>query len=333
MVREIARQCGTVELVAVWHVGDEEPHVLGSIRSASVSCTGIAPWSALPRGDRFTFATLAEQSFRFRWNGAGFTMMLPLSTGALEITGTIATADKVRKQACQNALERLHPFIAALFEQWLLTRNAIGRMVHFSQAVESSGIATILLSDHAEIIHANRAAKAILDEQDGLRRCEDRLVCTHYADTQRLQAAMDHFRFSDTAATRSFNPVLAIARAKRRALMMALTAARPGAISGADELGAVAYVFDPDQDMTGILQPACRLHGLSNSETRLTCALVDGQSLKAAAQSMALQEQTARSYLKQIFGKTGTARQAELVQLMLKSAIRIAAGNRFEVLM
>ncbi len=39
------------------------------------------------------------------------------------------------------------------------------------------------------------------------------------------------------------------------------------------------------------------------------------------------------TYLKQVFAKTGTARQAELVKLMLKSAVRTAGGKGFEVIM
>ena len=79
--------------------------------------------------------------------------------------------------------------------------------------------------------------------------------------------------------------------------------------------------------MTAIVEPVCRLHGLSQSETRLTCALIGGESLGCAAKIIGVREQTARSYLKQIFVKTDTNRQAELVQLMLKSAVRLSSSG------
>jgi DNA-binding CsgD family transcriptional regulator len=43
---------------------------------------------------------------------------------------------------------------------------------------------------------------------------------------------------------------------------------------------------------------------------------------------MHVTEQTARSYLKQIFVKTETNRQAELVRLMLTSSVRTAPHSR-----
>lgn len=334
MVREIARQCGAAELTAVWQGNDHTPQVLGSVRSAAASGVGLALFCEPAFEEPFAEGPFADQPFRLRWSGTGFTMAMPLSEGTLKLSGVLAAADRAGKDACANALEALHCFIAVFFEQWLVTRNVIGRMISFSQAIEGSGVATILLGDNAALIHANPAARAILDEEDGLRRCDDRLACSHYSDTLRLQAAMDHLRFCNAAGgTKGFNPVLAVSRAKRRALTIALTAGRQGITRDHDELCAIAYVFDPDQDLTDVLQPACRLLGLSNSETRLACALADGSSLKAAAKGMGLQEQTARSYLKQIFAKTGITRQAELVQLMLKSAVRTASGARFEVVM
>jgi DNA-binding CsgD family transcriptional regulator len=51
--------------------------------------------------------------------------------------------------------------------------------------------------------------------------------------------------------------------------------------------------------------------------------LAIGKSLQEAAEAMRIKDQTARSYLKQIFLKTDTKRQAELVRLMLTSHLRI----------
>ena len=47
-----------------------------------------------------------------------------------------------------------------------------------------------------------------------------------------------------------------------------------------------------------------------------------------AAKRLGVQDQTARSYLKQIFAKTETNRQTDLLQLLLKSAIGVGANSR-----
>ena len=56
--------------------------------------------------------------------------------------------------------------------------------------------------------------------------------------------------------------------------------------------------------------------------------LANGNSLVDSAKAMHVTEQTARSYLKQIFVKTETNRQAELVRLMLTSSVRTAPRSR-----
>jgi DNA-binding CsgD family transcriptional regulator len=55
-----------------------------------------------------------------------------------------------------------------------------------------------------------------------------------------------------------------------------------------------------------------RFH-LTHAEARLVVHLVQGTSLKSSAEALGLKYETARSYLKSAFQKTGAHRQAELV--------------------
>jgi DNA-binding CsgD family transcriptional regulator len=55
-----------------------------------------------------------------------------------------------------------------------------------------------------------------------------------------------------------------------------------------------------------------RLH-LTRAEARLVLHLFQGASLKSSAEALGVKYETARSYLKSVFLKTGTHRQAELV--------------------
>jgi DNA-binding CsgD family transcriptional regulator len=68
------------------------------------------------------------------------------------------------------------------------------------------------------------------------------------------------------------------------------------------------------------------LFDLSAAETKLAAALASGQTLKAAAASRFISMPTARSQLAQIFHKTGTHQQSELVAL-LKSAYPAVGGD------
>jgi DNA-binding CsgD family transcriptional regulator len=58
---------------------------------------------------------------------------------------------------------------------------------------------------------------------------------------------------------------------------------------------------------------------LTPAEMRLVRKLIDGKSLRSAAEALGITYETARSRLKSIFQKTRTHRQAELVALLLRN--------------
>ncbi len=67
--------------------------------------------------------------------------------------------------------------------------------------------------------------------------------------------------------------------------------------------------------------------GLTSAEQRLACQLVVGDCLEDAAEHLNIRVSTARSYLRSIFGKTGTSRQTELVAMVLSLALPISSAD------
>lgn len=61
--------------------------------------------------------------------------------------------------------------------------------------------------------------------------------------------------------------------------------------------------------------------GLTKAEARLALRLAQGSSLASAAQTFDVKLTTIRSQLQQVFAKTGTSRQAELVALLLSRGL------------
>ena len=61
------------------------------------------------------------------------------------------------------------------------------------------------------------------------------------------------------------------------------------------------------------------LFDLSPAEVRLASALVEGRTLKAAAEAAGITYGTARSYLESIFAKTGVKQQSQLVALLVSA--------------
>jgi DNA-binding CsgD family transcriptional regulator len=60
-----------------------------------------------------------------------------------------------------------------------------------------------------------------------------------------------------------------------------------------------------------------RHFGLTPAEARLALHLVAGETLRSAEVKLSISYETARTHLKNIFNKTGTSRQAELLVVIL----------------
>ena len=69
--------------------------------------------------------------------------------------------------------------------------------------------------------------------------------------------------------------------------------------------------------MNEFIDPLRYHFGLSAAEARLALHLVAGETLRCAAVKLSITYETARTSLKNIFRKTGTCRQTELVVAIL----------------
>ena len=75
----------------------------------------------------------------------------------------------------------------------------------------------------------------------------------------------------------------------------------------------------------------CRF-GLTPAEARLALQLVAGEALRSAAVKLGISYETARTELKNIFNKTGTCRQAELVVVLVAALPRVReAGSNEQI--
>src|SRR5262245_36522531 len=69
--------------------------------------------------------------------------------------------------------------------------------------------------------------------------------------------------------------------------------------------------------MNEVIELLRRHFGLTTAEARLALHLVQGETLRSAEVKLSISYETARTHLKNIFDKTGTCRQAELVVVIV----------------
>lgn len=79
---------------------------------------------------------------------------------------------------------------------------------------------------------------------------------------------------------------------------------------------ALLLITDCDNRSTSDVARLRMTFGLSDSEARLAVLLSSGKTLAQAADALEVTYETARTQLKSVFAKSGTRRQAELVDLL-----------------
>lgn len=258
------------------------------------------------------------------WSALDHTPDTVMTAGIVEASGGRLTAIVALNRPSSAALARVRrvlgqiaPILRGYLTKLQELSSATDRADGLAAAIDGMDVGIALLDEGGQPCFVNAALQRLLARRDGLCLNGRRLAATQLAESIRLQSAISHvLNGSDGPA-----PVVSIRQAgAARPLLVAISRAPVPSSQHA----ATVQVFDPELELRPLLEPVCRLYRLTPVETRLTCLLADGSSLADAARDMRVREQTARSYLKQIFQKTDTKRQAELVWLMLKSGVRTA---------
>jgi DNA-binding CsgD family transcriptional regulator len=208
---------------------------------------------------------------------------------------------------------RIHNRIAGL-ESGLNT--AIGVLDRFPTGI-------VAVNSDAKVILTNRAADAILKRGDGLTS-RDGLRAASRQETAKLRdaiAAVCKQRDSGILKTETVIQVYRPSGSKPFEVLVAPLPSHSPLKSG----GATAAVFitDPEEGAALDSRALRELFGLTPAEIRLCIALVEGKSVEEYAHEAAISSNTARTYVKRIYSKTGARRQSELVRLLLKSSAGI----------
>lgn len=179
--------------------------------------------------------------------------------------------------------------------------------------------AVILFNGQDRAIFANRAALRLLAQADGLTLENGRFVAMTVEDTRRLHEAIAAVRRDGQGeVSRHLNLDRPSARRPYAVRVCRLEAG----LAVDDDFGALAAVFLADPAARSRLSEVslCDRYGLTQTEARILADLSLGHSVDQIAALNSISRNTIHHHLKGIFSKTGTARQSELVALVLSSS-------------
>jgi DNA-binding CsgD family transcriptional regulator len=177
----------------------------------------------------------------------------------------------------------------------------------------------ILLDKDSRAVLSNRSADQILALEDGIRLDHGRPRLDDAAQDRAFQQLLAEAAQLRALRGRSYGKTLSVLRPSGRRsypLMVGPLLAPP---PGTDLREAVAIVFiaDPEGSQISTTEVLEGLYDLTPAEADLLRLLAEGRSLEEVAEQRGVTMNTARSQLKQVFAKTDTRRQGELVRLVL----------------
>lgn len=193
----------------------------------------------------------------------------------------------------------------------------------FVEVIDSISTATIVVDAERRILHSNSVGRALLDRGQVVASINGALTVAGVAPAKLLksfQGAPHERPLPETLRVRSPQ-----AQADAIVVIMPLTVAET--MGTARGLQFAVFVQD-----TGLLSPLAsdvwrKLFDLTGSELRVLQGLIEGSAPAEIADLYGIARSTVKTHLLNLYRKTGTRRQAELVKLALSAIPPVLAGR------
>ena len=209
--------------------------------------------------------------------------------------------------------------IPAIEHHWaLLYTNSFNDILR--AVVDDCAPAIFLVENDARLCFASRKATALLNNGDGLRRQGSRIAAKTHFENKLLRDAIDQV-FNGNVARGSAGDVVKVIQLSRGACTRPLiVSVRPAGDVFSAEVGEYQKVVALVVKHADVFHQVeycsfAQAYNLTRAQARLTSLLLAGFSMIRAAERLGISDNTARSHLKQIFQKTETHSQMELVHL------------------
>lgn len=185
-------------------------------------------------------------------------------------------------------------------------------------AFETSGTAVVLVNRRGEVFKANACAEQLL--VGDVTIVERQLVARDAQATAALQRALhDLIRRRDGSGLAAPVP---LPRSGQRPLLAYPVKLASLAANALADCHCAIVLKDPDSRNRPLQATLQSSFLLTPAEARLAWRLASGETVAAAADALGVTKETSRTQLRNIFTKTGTHRQAELVALLTSMSTR-----------
>jgi DNA-binding CsgD family transcriptional regulator len=189
----------------------------------------------------------------------------------------------------------------------------------YQELLGSLHIVCFFLNSSMEVVGKNSLANQILDRKDGFLIRHQRLRCVDAEDQKLLTSTMEEFFKSPRYSTGKSQATALLFNRREAGLKWSAVvrpAFRPGELMDEEGPRIVLLLRDPDYRLIPTPDILKEAFHLSTAEAKLALELIHGLSLTAAARSLAISRNTARTQLSSIFQKTNVHSQVQFVKFV-----------------
>ncbi len=192
------------------------------------------------------------------------------------------------------------------------------------EALDHVAAGVFLLNAGRQVIFHNRRAEELLKEADGLTLSHDKLLRGEKPQqTAALREIIDAAIANATADKHTYGNPVGLTRHSGRRSLFAIACPLGHGPAGPGEPVVGLFVTDPEHRSEATAEAVAQLYRLSPAETRLAVALSKGMRIEEIAETFGISRNTVSYTMKNLFRKTETDRQADLISLFIASPVAL----------
>ncbi|WP_232492484.1 helix-turn-helix transcriptional regulator [Novosphingobium kaempferiae] len=216
-------------------------------------------------------------------------------------------------------LESLAPYLRAALGTFVALERERMTAAVAREAVRRMNFGWLTLDGEGRVLDADPQGTRMLEGGGPIMRGKDgRLTARDPALRRQLPAAIRELAVDPQARPRA----LVLSREPWLDLLLVPSGQRMGTTQAAPAI--VCYLHADNWSSADRCDQLAQLFDLAPSEARLALALSRGMSISEAAPELGLTVESARTYSKRIYAKTGARGQADLVRFIHRSVLVIA---------
>lgn len=225
--------------------------------------------------------------------------------------------------------DRLVPHLARAIEIHGRLGDSEHSKIALHEVIDRIPIGVVIVDGRRQPVITNRMADRLATDGDGFAIDDDGPRCLNLATTKKLRQLIDSAVRPEPGNEIRGGGFTALERMSGRRPYPVLITPILGRAEHSSIADAAALIFisDPEIRDVSIIDVLREVYGLTPAESELAEILARGTSLEDAAKARHVSLNTARSQLRQIFAKTETNRQGELLQLLLSGVASIDGAN------